>query len=265
MTYIHFVSIGEFKYPHMLGVFSARKAHPDDHIILWYIGDPPSGKYFDAIKGMVGVRNYALKMYPAYQHLDPDSIRGAQKDEAEWNILFQFGGVFLDLDTLCVREITSLLKSREFFASLDVKDPHTIAFPFNNAVVGVDRPAHPIVERILVHVMGKLNQSVTWGDTGPIVLSTVLRSYYSESLSTKYVVPHEVLCPYGGNEVGVYYEESENLSRPVTLPEDTRVFHLYAKASGPAFERVNADWTRKSTSLYATTVKKFVPEEIWGI
>jgi Glycosyltransferase sugar-binding region containing DXD motif len=269
-TPIHFVSIGEFKYPHMIAVYSAHKAHinQDVEINLWYVGARPKGKFYDAIAPLVSTKEHKQGIFPALVNKDIShaAVVGSMKDFAEWDILYDYGGIFLDLDTFCISELASLLKEYYIFASLDVKDPESIPFPLNNAVMGVRDPNDPVIKRILSHVSGKLEQQVTWGDTGPIAVSTVFMSYLTPwTLGSNFLVPHEVLCPYGGNEVAIYYEESENLHAPVTLPVETRAFHLYAKASGPKFDQVNADWVRRSSSLYARMIKEHIPEAIWSI
>ena len=268
MIPIHFVSIGEFKYPHMIAVASTYKAHANEEveINLWYIGAPPKGRFYDAIAPLITTKEHHQNVFPALVNkgISHAAVVGSMKDFAEWDILYKYGGIFLDLDTFCIKEIISLLENRPIFASLDVKDPESIPFPFNNAVMGVRDLNHPVIKRILIHVTGKLQQEVSWGDTGPIVTSTVLMAFYSPC-GTGYVVPHEVLCPYGGNEVGIYYEESENLHEPATLPAETRAFHLYAKASGAKFDQVNANWVRMSSSLYARMIKEHIPEAIWSI
>jgi len=267
MIPIHFVSIGEFKYPHMIAVYSAHKAHinQDVEINLWYVGAQPKGRFYDAIAPLVTTKEYHQRVFPALVNKDIShaAVVGSMKDAAEWDILYTHSGIFLDLDTFCIKELKSLLNDHRVFASLDVKDIESIPFPLNNAIVGVRDTENPVIKRILTHVNGKLQQQVTWGDTGPIVTSTVIMSFLAPY--NKFIVPHEVLCPYGGNEVAIYYEESENLHAPVTLPEETRAFHLYAKASGTRFDQVNADWVRRSSSLYARMIKEHIPETIWAI
>jgi hypothetical protein len=151
------------------------------------------------------------------------------------------------------------------FASLDVEDRNSIAFPFNNSVIcvapeSISAPVHPI-KSIAKFTEGVLQNDVTWGLTGPIALSTILNEYLDHAPDVIEVVPHRVLCPWGGNEIRQIYQEDSNL----VLPEETRVIHLFAKASGKLFDQVDASWVQNSTSLLAKLIREKVPQEIWGV
>jgi predicted O-methyltransferase YrrM len=274
---LHFISTGPFGYVHMLSVYTASIVQKVDRIILYYTVEP-KGVFYDAIKTLV----YPINMtssgnvdIPALRNKDATFRAVHLKDRLQWMILVRQGGLYMDLDTISISDVTSLLgDDHVMFASLDVEKRESIAFPFNNSIVCLD-PAvmshhgvsHPElydtpINSIVRFVEGKLQGDVSWGDTGPIAVSTIFNTCLESGESCGIaVVPHKVLCPWGGNEIQQIYQENTELS----LPEETRTIHLFAKASGKLFDQVDATWVKNSSSLLARTIRDLVPESVWSV
>jgi hypothetical protein len=254
---LHFISTGKFGYQHMLSVESAIQTQKVDKIYLWCTVDP-AGKFYDAIKDKIETKFVEMKGGKALQGKDEKFIATHTKDAIEWEILEQFGGICLDLDVICIKDLTELMQSKHdrIIASLDVEDEKSIAFPFNNAIV-ICKKGSRTIKIINEFVTEKIEQNISWGDTGPIILSIVMKATGNDVFSRD-TAPHKVLCPWGGNEIGIVYEERINIE----LPQETRAIHLYAKASGEKFDNINAKWARESNSLLARTIRQIVPIEI---
>jgi len=118
----------------MLAIYTAAKTQVVKQINLWYT-EKPTGRYFDAIKDLVVLWEVKTGNCPAFNGLDPQTKAAYDKDVIQWRVLDSVGGLYMDLDTLSFRDI-AFPDVKEMFASLDVEDPSSIPFPYNNAVVG---------------------------------------------------------------------------------------------------------------------------------
>jgi predicted O-methyltransferase YrrM len=242
----------------MLSVASAIETQKVDKINLWCTVEP-KGKFYDAIKNKVNTIKIDNINRKAIEK-DETFKKVHMKDAIQWNILYEHGGMSLDLDVICTKDMSNLIAFTDVIASLDIKNENSIAFPFNNAIVIVAGKHNEMINQILQYTNGKMQLSINWGDTGPIILSTAMKMMKRASLSAMYA-PHEVLNPWGGREIGIVYEENENTQ----LPTETRAIHLYAKASGKKFDDINSTWVKNSKSLLARTIRNIIPKNIWEI
>jgi len=242
----------------MLAIYTAAKTQVVKQINLWYT-EKPTGRYFDAIKDLVVLWEVKTGNCPAFNGLDPQTKAAYDKDVIQWRVLDSVGGLYMDLDTLSFRDI-AFPDVKEMFASLDVEDPSSIPFPYNNAVVGAT--PGKVTNFILKFVEGKIKQpSICWGDTGPIVVSMAAAAFPDKFE----LIAHEILNPFGGNEISQIYAEHDIVAhKAIKQIRKSKVMHLYAKAD-QRFNSINAEWVRVSKSALATIIKENVPEEIWGI
>lgn len=253
---LHFISTAKrFCYLHMIAVLSAIKCHKADQVRIW-VTTEPSGIYWEKVKPLVTVCSFKEPDLPALRNRTEQFKATHVKDYMEWVILAAHGGLFLDLDTLSVKDVTYRGEnSADLFVSLDVEDATTIPFPYNNAVV-IAKAESIAAKRMRYFATALMNQSETiWGLTGPILLSIM------KEVSSGIASPdHKVFCPFGGNEISKIYEENPKLE----LSPNTEVIHLYAKAS-EMFEKVDATFVRNSQSLLARTIRMILPESDWDI
>jgi predicted O-methyltransferase YrrM len=256
----------------MISVYTASIAQKVDKINIWYT-EVPEGIYFEAIRPLVNLidmRDRYKTPLRALQNKDPGFQHAHIKDHMQWEILSTHGGLYLDMDTVSIMDITDLMTDEyTLFASLEMEDSYAIPFPFNGAVVCVnpdklDDPANP-VRTLNKNVVGLFNESdMMWGITGPILLSMIInerRAIFGEDKCGIRIVPHTVFCPRNGYYIKDYYEENVNLE----IPPETCIIHLFAKASGSNFDKVDAEWVRSSNSTLARLIRNIVPESVWGI
>ncbi len=265
---LHFISTGPFRFMHMIAIKTAIVTQHVDRCNLWYTVKP-SGIYFDQIAPLVVLKDAALTEMPVFKGKTPTFQFTHMKDFIMWKILDEKGGIVLDLDTICIKDISSLLdfQSDEFgvgathlmTASLDVEDYKSIPFPFNSAVV-MAVPGTHLTRSIRRFTDASIfMESIPWGLTGPIILSTIAR----ENMARGFLVtPHLVFNPFGGNEINAIYREDP--ADLVELPKETRVVHLYSKVA-PVFDTIDAEWVRTSFSLLARLIKQILPESAWNI
>jgi hypothetical protein len=148
----------------------------------------------------------------------------------------------------------------DLFVSLDIAEPANIEFPYNNAVA-IATAGSPVTKLMKFYSNALMQQGdITWGMTGPILLSLMSNVKTNNGERSIRTPNHEVFCPFGGNEISKIYEENPKLE----LLANTEIIHLYAKAS-PMFEKVDATFVRNSQSLLARTIRKILPESDWNI
>jgi len=242
----------------MIAIQTAIATQHVDRVNLWYSARP-SGIYFDQIAPLVVLKDVALTEVPVFKGKTPTFQFTHMKDFVMWKILDEVGGIVLDLDTICVQDISELIKDELMTASLDVEDYKSIPFPFNSAVV-MAVPGTHLTRSIRRFTDASIYmESIPWGLTGPIILSTIAM----ENLARGFLItPHLVLNPFGGHEISAIYREDP--ADLVELPKETRVVHLYSKVA-PIFEEIDAEWVRTSVSLLARLIKQILPESAWNI
>jgi hypothetical protein len=254
---LHFVSTGPFKFMHMIAIQTAIATQHVEKTNLWYTVKP-TGIYFDKIAPLVTLMPIVLDM-PALKGKTPTFQFTHAKDFVMWRVLDEVGGIILDLDTICVKDISDLINDDLMTASLDVEDYESIPFPFNSAVVMAVPGTHltKAIRRFTDAIMGM--EGIPWGLTGPIILSTIAMENLARGFK---VTPHLVFNPFGGNEISAIYRDDP--AEIVELPKETRVVHLYSKVA-PIFDEINAEWIRTSVCLLARLIRQILPIHEWNV
>lgn len=240
----------------MISVLSALRNQKTNKVCVW-VFEEPTGLYWQKVKPLIQVSYIRKPSFDALNNKSEEFIAAHLKDYFAWIILSTHGGMVLDLDTLSVKDSTHWADSMnsDLIVSLDVNNPGSIAFPYNNAVCMAKSPGSAVVESLKFFASSLMEQDLIWGLTGPILLSVLA------SQTDKIASPgHTVFCPFGGHEISQIYEENPKLE----LPYLTEIVHLYAKAS-PMFEKVDATFVRNSQSLLARTIKEILPENEWNV
>jgi len=254
---LHYVSTGPFLYMHMISVQTAIATQHVEKVNLWYT-IKPTGPFFDKIAPLVVLMPIVLDM-PALKGKTPTFQFTHAKDFVMWRVLNRIGGIVLDLDTICIKDISDLIDDELMTASLDVEDYKSIPFPFNSAVV-MAVPGTHLTQAIVRFTDGIMNmEGIPWGLTGPIILSTIALENLARGFK---ITPHLVFNPFGGNEISAIYREDP--AEIVELPKETRVVHLYSKVA-PIFDEINAEWVRTSVSLLARLIREILPIHEWNV
>jgi hypothetical protein len=133
---IHRVWLGDQEMPEEFREWgeSWQKHHPEWEMKLWTDGNLPELRYPEALDRC---RNY-----------------GEASDVLRSELLFRFGGVYVDTDVECRRSIEPLIEDVKAFAAW--VRPGRIG----SAVLGAE-PEHPAIERLLVEMkdrVGKMDQ-----------------------------------------------------------------------------------------------------------
>ena len=255
MTEIHFISTGPFRYLHMIAVMTAALMQCAERINVYFINGTldKSNPYIERISNYGKVKTHSLNDIPEYPALAGQSdafVMAHLKDIIMWDILVAKGGICLDLDVISLGSITGLFDQQSGIASLDSDEK--IAFPFNSSIAGFRLDHDPAARWVKNYVDGKARQpNMCWGDTGPIAISLAVTAF--PNVFKK--IPRSVLNPYGGHDSNLLYSEDGGPDRTA------KMVHLYAKAN-PIFDKIDAEWIKKSNSPLARIVKSF-PEDVW--
>ncbi len=151
-----------------------EKAHPDWEYKLWTDTNLPklkNQKQFDTINS-----------YPG------------KADILRIELLYQFGGVYIDADSECLRPLDSPLLRYHFFACYEneITCPGLIA----NGVMG-SKPKHPLLANLIEAVQNvqELNRNKAWLTVGPVLLTKTIR-FYEKFNSPVKVLPSHNFFPY---------------------------------------------------------------------
>lgn len=172
--------------------------------ILSWRRNHPSWKYWFWTD--IDLLTLVQKKFPQYQTLFNSYQTQIEKvDVAKYMILYEYGGVFADLDMVSLKSIDRVLQGH---ALVLAKEPwiHSNLFDkmemiVSNAIMA-SRPKHPFMKWILEHLQDNVNNptfSIVWR-TGPHMLTKELARYnqaFKESLERDKVtlLEHDVLLP----------------------------------------------------------------------
>lgn len=254
---LHFINTGcQFLYPYYLSILSALKVHKIDEIIFWTFNQP-TNKYFDLIKDRLSIRLISMPDFPALKNKSEHFLYSKLKDYFGWKILYEEGGLYFDLDTFSVQDISSFIRSnKEIMAVLETEKIENWPSPFNTAVMAAKKGSSAIKEA-LNETEERLNRSeIGWGDIGPGLFSKMVKNNLEKAEIVDYGI-----CGWsriaGGVNLPSLYEDGEKVDPKI------RLLHLFAYASKDYFEKINPDYIERSNSVYAQLVKKTLNKKNW--
>lgn len=260
---LHFVSTSnDFRYGHYLAVLTALKTHRVTDAILWITEMPEADKFFKRIEKLITVKDVKTPDIPHFDWYEEWYKAPLMADLIRWEKLYEYGGLYLDLDTLSATDVTSLLGDKEVCAGREFKDSyHSLA-----AHCVVAKPKSEVMNWVLKHAKAQLSNAwdykvfgvytpricckrlrMDWGTTAPLALGKAYKKFGEE----KMIVPaNNVTCPFCYNNMRHIYKEE------AVLPHDARVIHCGAHAFKEFYDLVTPEWIRNSHSPYAVTVKR---------
>jgi mannosyltransferase OCH1-like enzyme len=165
---IHQLWIGDKPMPTKL-MDTWSKTHPDFTYILW-------------TEAEFKRRNFTFR---CQQQINIMSEICGKADIMRWEILYHFGGVFIDADSICIEPLDSHIMCKKAFASYEneVTRQGLIAV----GTMGF-YPNHPLckhaIQWILTHNMSVENTGKrAWCLTGPILLTNLVQKYMYKDLT----------------------------------------------------------------------------------
>jgi len=122
----------------------------------------------------------------AYERLRKPAERS---DIIRLEVLYRFGGVYVDTDIECLRPLDPLIEGLDFF-TCDLKPGQV-----NNAAIG-SVPGHPILERALRELKPRSEFGYDKAGTGPLFLDRVVREHGGVT-----IFPPEIFYPGSSDEL----------------------------------------------------------------
>ena len=123
------------------------------------------------------IKTRSLKLRCTKQINEMEEING-KADIIRWEILYQYGGVFIDADSICIEPIDDLLMKTKAFAGYEQEQlrPNLIA----TGTMGFP-PYHPLVKKAIEwiennNVSVRLTRKRAWQTVGPGLLTNLYNS-----------------------------------------------------------------------------------------
>jgi len=249
---LHMVNTGmEFPYAYYLAVMSVLKTQKAAKINLWLVKEPV-GKYYDAIRDKVTIRRIDKEVpeFPALQDRKQGFKEAHIVDYYRWNILYENGGIFIDLDSLSLSDYCSFIEdklsgSKEFLASLAVSE--WIPRPYHNSLFA-GKKGSSLVKQMLDECVKRLNDGsgFKWGNSGPDVLNDFCVANPDKVAEAEYGLLGGCLELYQ-----LYKPDGK-------LPDNIRFVHLWANSSNSFWTGIDEDYIENSNHLYAQMVRKLL-------
>lgn len=132
-------------------------------------------------------------------------------DVARYSILREYGGVYLDADTLCFRSFEPLLKygffagyhSRENSGTTENNLGNPIRDMIANAIIG-STPQHPVIVKVTDELNNQIRGGAAWQVVGPLYLTRVLGKCHDCNVSGDvFILPFHAFVPYHHHEKNI--------------------------------------------------------------
>ena len=258
---LHFIVTGqEFGYFYYLSVLSALKTQNYSVVTIWTICDV-SSPYLDLLKDKVQIRKVDCPSFSALAGKPDHFVKSHLKDYLNYKTLYEQGGLYLDLDTFSISDVTYLLGDKELVVPTDAERPEDFKYHYNGAIL-MGKKGSPLLLEALAECEKRLNQTeeFRWGMTGPILISEIVFKHEEDIF-----IPEFRECGgFAGHEITSIYKNDLNTE----LDPKVRVIHLFAGVSnkdGGLFNAINPQWVDNSNSLIARTIKSVLIEDEWNM
>lgn len=143
----------------------------------------------------------------------PDAVGQLRADIARYEILYQYGGFYVDVDTLALKPVDDALQGRDTFAAQE--DPNWIG----NTYLGCTA-RHPLMKELVAGLRSSINQANGRARirpnrlTGPRYLTPIWQSHGG------YVAPQHQWYPYS-------YTHVKNGNIPTEFSDDVYAVHQW--------------------------------------
>lgn len=132
--------------------------------------------------------NFSNDVVTAYNRIIPGALKA---DLWRYCVLYKYGGIYTDVDTLCMHSIEPFIKDRTFVTVVDLnKTPSEGNYNLSNAFIA-SIPEHPIlkgcIDRIVHQVLSNIVPKSLLDRTGPGVLGRETNKYLGRHEESSFV------------------------------------------------------------------------------
>ena len=253
---VHFIlSGGGLTYLYYLAILSALKTQKTDKFILWAFGEP-EGEYWPLLRDRVKLHIVLRPHIASVADTESTAWREHAKNLMQWKILYDHGGLFLDLDTFSLADAIYLLKATDKELVL----PHEITetdlqthLPFFNNAIVLAKPKSPLLKQ----VFEKADEAKEWNQLHRGALSVILTSVARDNLDQIETVEYGVLG--GGGSARIVFRLLEEQAE---LWPEAKILHLFANEL--EFSALTEAKLRDSNMLFARIVKNTLEPHEWS-
>lgn len=247
---VHFASVGqEFFYSQYLAVVSGYKVHSVDKAIVWTTEIPLKNPYWKRVGEIAEIKHVDVPYIPGINRFPLVQQRSIQSDWMRWKALYEYGGLYLDLDTLSVRDIIPLLGDKEVCVS--VENPNDYSWLGSHTIIA--KPKSEVIKHAWDFMMSS-HRSMRWGMSAPGALANAYKKFGDECMI---VLPFEVTSAFSPQGMADLFKEE------AVLPEESRVIHFWGSVHRNEVETISPEWIRKSNCPYAAVVKQVLHKGEW--
>ena len=230
-----------FEYYKYIAIMSAKNVNKPDKIYFHYKYEP-YGEYWDKVKHLLEMK----KVEPPQQYMNIFIKHYAhQADILRLQILYQYGGVYLDIDTICLKPFHDLFK---FNITLGYQSTHGLC----NAVI-ISKPKN-------IFIKDWLNNYKTFRSEGKDIYydehSVILPMKMALQRSDVNIMEHNAFFyPLAENIVNVLFEDhtSMNMAEKDYINRNCYCIHLWESMTYDQIKTIE----NKKSSLYYFYSQKF--------
>jgi hypothetical protein len=246
---------GEFKYQYYLSVLTAIRTQ-NANVVLWKYPSNHSW-YLKLLKKHGLIIKAITKMnFTAFQSIIEPMQGAIIKDYWMWYLGYRYGGIFMDLDTISLKDMTGLLGDRDMVVQQDIEGELDCEHPFNNAIC-IMKAKSKIVQSLFDKAVVALGDPfMKWGDTGPALMTDIIKNNRDKVR----IMPFRELGGYGGHECQEIYRING------MMPVDVYAIHFFAYASGDMFENITPRYISDYLKVpYAKYIRETLQPEEWRV
>lgn len=273
---LHFASTGKgFLYPFYLAVLSAKKVLRPDKVLVWTTILPEDNKWWDLTTKIADICVVDTPNLPFIEEVDDWARPAVIADYLRFDKLYEYGGIYLDLDTFTLKDFSSFSDGVEVVVPLQQASG---VWECNNHVI-LAKPKSDIIKTAREKVVERLDASFTrvhyfhrikkpkvvgrhfkWAETGPRVLSEAVNSVDQSRVKK---CPIEQFMYYSWENVSDFDENVHD------IPDCIYLIHLFGSANTPLqsdiLKNMTPEWIEKSNCVYANAVKRILTEKEWRV
>jgi hypothetical protein len=265
---LHFVWIGhKFWYPFYLGILSANKIVDVDKTIVWTIDPPTDNLYWNMLSDVVDIKAVARPSLPhdeSYWDWERDVITS---NYLRFDVLHKHGGIYMDTDTLTLKDFSYLLEDHEAVLS-DYANSESVRLArfgdvrLQNAIMLARQGSEfmLLAREACVSILedgwrnGKRRYQGAF--SGPGAVTQVYAHYDKSKIG---VCSKHFFFPFPPKGVRVFSEGFK------TVYPNLHVLHYYTSIVRSQVANVTPDFVASSHSVYATLVKSVLSEKEWRV
>lgn len=250
---LHFASTGqEFGYSEYLAILTASKVHLVDEIWLWTTEEPIRNPFFEEAKKITKWHPTEVPPLPGLDKISPDRQASYKADYIRWAALENYGGLYLDLDTISIRDVTSLMDDREVCVA-----PESLYAPnWMGAHCVIAKPHSEVIKYTYDKMMYYLNtyrENIRWGYTAPKALADAYEKFGDTKIK---LLPYIITSPFLETHMMEIYNEN------VVVPKEARIIHLWHSVYADRLRNITPEWIAQSSCPLAVAVKRVLGDSV---